>query len=133
MSDGMSSSTRKSFITHRALAVYALGADGDLIKKMYEKDCGYEKGAFNSPKDITEENFMKHLGDDRYYTAYRRFFTHYIHEKGKFSDIPSLSELSSPLSKKQKKKKKAAALQNLEQEHRMVEMEMEMEKKNRIC
>ncbi|KAF8966075.1 hypothetical protein BDZ97DRAFT_1917776 [Flammula alnicola] len=63
---------------HRAIASWALGADASTIQSKYEKDCGYEKPAFESPEAITAENFNEHLGDDKYFNAYMQFFTAYL-------------------------------------------------------
>jgi len=42
-----------------------LGADAEVIRKHYEKDCGHMKPLLKSPELITEDNFNEHLGDDR--------------------------------------------------------------------
>jgi len=55
-----------SHAAHRAIALWALGADADVIRKSYETDCGYEKPLLKSPELITEDNFNEHLGDDRF-------------------------------------------------------------------
>ncbi|KAF8151662.1 hypothetical protein B0H34DRAFT_728509 [Crassisporium funariophilum] len=67
---------------HRAIAIWALGADGSVIEKGYKKDIDYEKPAFKSPGNITTENFEEHLGDDEYFQAYMEFFTCHIKDKG---------------------------------------------------
>ncbi|KAJ2913561.1 hypothetical protein MD484_g6850, partial [Candolleomyces efflorescens] len=59
---------------HRSLALWAMGADGDVIRAGYEKDCGYEKPRIVSPGKISKENFTEHLGDERYYRGYLEFF-----------------------------------------------------------
>lgn len=43
-----------------------MGADGDVIRAGYEKDCGYEKPQLVPPGSITKDNFTEHLGDERY-------------------------------------------------------------------
>lgn len=55
-----------SHIIHHALALYALGAPGRLIKAAYDEDKSYQRKAFESPSAITESNFTDHVGDDRY-------------------------------------------------------------------
>ncbi|KIM44120.1 hypothetical protein M413DRAFT_443166 [Hebeloma cylindrosporum] len=67
---------------HRAIAAWALGADASALQAGYDKDCGYEKKAFESPGPITNTTFNEHLGDDRYFNAYEQFFTQYIKENG---------------------------------------------------
>ncbi|KAH7882768.1 hypothetical protein F5I97DRAFT_1908239 [Phlebopus sp. FC_14] len=69
-------------ITHRALALYALGGDASIIKDYYEQDAKNQRAAFDSPEAITEENFVEHVGDENYYQAYVAFFTKQIDEKG---------------------------------------------------
>lgn len=89
-----------SHAAHRAIASWALGADAHAIQAGYDKDCGYEKKAFESPGTITNTNFNEHLGDDRcvllcprldvsekrnsnrYFNAYMQFFTLYVREHG---------------------------------------------------
>ncbi|KAL0576647.1 hypothetical protein V5O48_005347 [Marasmius crinis-equi] len=73
-------------IAHRALAVWALGADGDIIQAGYETDSSYQRPAFESPEPITRDNFNEHLGDERFYDAYLKFFTSQLDQKS-VSDI----------------------------------------------
>jgi len=42
-----------------------MGADGEVIRAGYDKDCGYEKPIVDPPSSITRGSFMEHLGDDR--------------------------------------------------------------------
>ncbi|KAG7085650.1 hypothetical protein E1B28_003196 [Marasmius oreades] len=63
-------------IAHRVLAVWALGADKEVIQTSYERDSEYQRPAFESPEPITNENFNDHLGDERFYNAYLKYFTH---------------------------------------------------------
>jgi hypothetical protein len=67
---------------HRAIAVWALGANESVIHAGYDNDIKYEKPAFKSPEEITIQNFYDHLGDDKYFNAYMNFFTCYVQEKG---------------------------------------------------
>ncbi|KAF6756729.1 hypothetical protein DFP72DRAFT_1066599 [Ephemerocybe angulata] len=67
---------------HRALALWGLGADGDVIRAGYEKDCDYEKPKITPPGAITQDNWTSHLGDERYYRAYLDFFTDSLRTHG---------------------------------------------------
>ncbi|KAL0573270.1 hypothetical protein V5O48_008677 [Marasmius crinis-equi] len=69
-------------ITHRALAVWALGADEDTIQAHYKGDASYQRPAFESPEPITSDNFNDHLGDRRFYDAYLKYFIGQLNEKG---------------------------------------------------
>ncbi|KAG6867506.1 hypothetical protein C0993_001915 [Termitomyces sp. T159_Od127] len=69
-------------IAHRAIAYWALGAAGDLIKAGYKADSSYQRPAFESPEKITEKNFKDHLGDRQFYEAYLTFFTDVVRQKG---------------------------------------------------
>lgn len=52
-----------SHAAHRALAVWATGADSAIIEAGYEKDSSYLKKTYTSPNPITLENFEEYLGD----------------------------------------------------------------------
>ncbi|KAI6030050.1 hypothetical protein EDC04DRAFT_2605570 [Pisolithus marmoratus] len=69
-------------ITHRALALYALGGSGSLIREFYEQDSQRQLPAIESPEAISLTNFVDHLGDERYYKGYVGFFSREIDEKG---------------------------------------------------
>ncbi|KAG6856964.1 hypothetical protein H0H87_011634 [Tephrocybe sp. NHM501043] len=69
-------------IAHRAIANWALGAAGDLLKAGYEADSSYQRPAFGPPEQITIKNFKEHLGDRQFYQGYLAFFTDVIHEDG---------------------------------------------------
>ncbi|KAG2153340.1 hypothetical protein DEU56DRAFT_480362 [Suillus clintonianus] len=69
-------------ITHRALAIYAMGGSGPVIEAFYKQDSEMQRPAFASPKLITEQNFVEHLGDEHFYEAYTSFFDKVIEEKG---------------------------------------------------
>lgn len=62
--------------------MWSLGADGAIIEAAYKLDSSYQRPAFKSPNVINEHNFNEHLGDERYYQAYRAFFTRFIQDKG---------------------------------------------------
>jgi hypothetical protein len=47
------------------LALYAMGASGSLIEKVYKHDSAYQRPAVEPPEAITEENFIEHLGDEK--------------------------------------------------------------------
>ncbi|KIJ64371.1 hypothetical protein HYDPIDRAFT_90673 [Hydnomerulius pinastri MD-312] len=74
--------TRHNHIVHRALALYALGASGPMIEGYYMADSEGQRKAYDSPEQITEENFVEHLGDQDYYQGYLSFFTDRVEEKG---------------------------------------------------
>ncbi|KAF8439791.1 hypothetical protein L210DRAFT_3504231 [Boletus edulis BED1] len=69
-------------ITHRALAIYAVGGPPTIIKDYYARDGEMQRPAFESPGPITEENFIDHLEDENYYQAYVDFFSKQLSEKG---------------------------------------------------
>ncbi|KAI0085240.1 hypothetical protein BDY19DRAFT_896974 [Irpex rosettiformis] len=67
--------------SHHLLAIYAMGADSELLKAAYETHVVYQKPAFPPPEDkkidtiIDDSNWKDHLGDERYYQAYLAFWT----------------------------------------------------------
>lgn len=69
-------------ITHRALALYVMGASGSLIEQFYKEDSSYQRPAIEPPEAVTEENFIEHLGDDNFYAAYLTFFRKVIEKRG---------------------------------------------------
>lgn len=69
-------------ITHRALALYALGGSGPIIREFYTQDSQRQLPAIESPETITVTNFADHLADERYYKGYVAFFSQEIDEKG---------------------------------------------------
>jgi hypothetical protein len=64
---------------HHILAIYGLGASPDIIADAYKRH-DYLKPAFDSPEPITDENFVEHLGDARYYDAYLNHFSEYLRD-----------------------------------------------------
>lgn len=68
-------------VAHRALALYALGGSGSLIREFYGQDGGEQLPPIEPPEAITSTNFLDHLGDERYYKAYVTFFGQEIDEK----------------------------------------------------
>ncbi|KAG1883326.1 hypothetical protein F4604DRAFT_1952814 [Suillus subluteus] len=69
-------------VTHRALALYVMGASGSLIEQFYEQDNAYQRPAVEPPEAVTEANFIEHLGDENFYAAYKAFFSKIIEERG---------------------------------------------------
>ncbi|KAG6328963.1 hypothetical protein ID866_10126 [Astraeus odoratus] len=69
-------------ITHHALAIYAMGGSGTLIRTLYEQDTEAQRPAIVSPEVITPANFITHLGDENYYQGYVSFFSEEIDRKG---------------------------------------------------
>ncbi|KAF8126363.1 hypothetical protein EV363DRAFT_1348442 [Boletus edulis] len=72
-------------MTHRAVAIYALGGSAAIIRDSYERDSRIHRAVIQSPKPITEENFVDHLGDENFYQAYVSFFSKQVSEKGSAS------------------------------------------------
>ena len=60
-----------SHASHHLLAIYAMAADGELLKAAYETHVVYQKPAFPPPEDkkiskiIDDSNWKDHLGDER--------------------------------------------------------------------
>lgn len=52
-------------VTHRALAIYALGGSGPVIEAFYKQDIKVQRPAFESPHPITAQNFADHLSDEK--------------------------------------------------------------------
>ncbi|KAI9463453.1 hypothetical protein HD554DRAFT_1313829 [Boletus coccyginus] len=74
-------------ITHRALALYALGGPAAIIRDYYKRDSEIQRPMVESPHPITEENFVDHLGDDKFYQGYISFFSEKVSEKGAASTL----------------------------------------------
>ncbi|KAJ8463757.1 hypothetical protein ONZ45_g17473 [Pleurotus djamor] len=66
---------RHNHTTHHILAIWALGANSEVIEAAYKSNCEYQLAAFKSEGPITEANFLKHLGDHRHYNAYMFYFS----------------------------------------------------------
>ncbi|KAG1901243.1 uncharacterized protein F5891DRAFT_1223956 [Suillus fuscotomentosus] len=58
-----------NYVTHRALAIYALGGSGPVIEAFYKRDIKIQRDAFVSPHPITAQNFVDHLGDAKKHQA----------------------------------------------------------------
>ncbi|KAG6844980.1 hypothetical protein H0H87_001923 [Tephrocybe sp. NHM501043] len=72
-------------LAHYLLALWGLGADIDIINAAYAHDIVNQKPSYESPETINADNFNEFLGDERFYTAYRRFFTDAVKSKGAWS------------------------------------------------
>ncbi|KAG6876224.1 hypothetical protein C0992_000426 [Termitomyces sp. T32_za158] len=72
---------------HSALALWALGADTEIIQAGYEWNYELLLPRFSSPENITTENFNQHLGDDEYYSAYIDFFKEVVKKQGVTSAV----------------------------------------------
>ncbi|KAK1216779.1 hypothetical protein PQX77_020584 [Marasmius sp. AFHP31] len=68
-------------LAHRALALWALGADKVAIRQTFEIDSRIQRPRFKSPEPIAAENFIEHLGDPSYYDAYLTYFTAQLNDK----------------------------------------------------
>ncbi|KAJ8074160.1 hypothetical protein PM082_012452 [Marasmius tenuissimus] len=68
-------------LIHRALALWALGADKVAIRQTFEIDSKIQQPRFESPESIVPENFIEHLGDTSYYDAYLIYFTAQLNDK----------------------------------------------------
>ncbi|KAI0739632.1 hypothetical protein C8Q80DRAFT_1222030 [Daedaleopsis nitida] len=68
--------------SHQLLAIYQLGANRPLIQAAYETHASYMRPSYESPEPITDQNFHEHLGDEKFYDAYLKFFTAALLEKG---------------------------------------------------
>lgn len=67
---------------HHLLAIWSLGASGPVIEGAYATHCVYQRPALESPGHITNDNLHKHLNDERYYSAYLKFFTAELLKRG---------------------------------------------------
>lgn len=59
-----------------------MGASDAVIDAAYATHYAYQRPAFESPAHITHGNYNKHLGDERYYSAYLRFFESELFQRG---------------------------------------------------
>ncbi|KAF9512214.1 hypothetical protein BS47DRAFT_1345851 [Hydnum rufescens UP504] len=67
---------------HHLFAKFALGANSNLLKAIYEHDRAMLLPAIPSPDFITPVNYIGHLGDPKYYQSYYAFFASRLQEKG---------------------------------------------------
>ncbi|KAG5721543.1 hypothetical protein E4T56_gene13069 [Termitomyces sp. T112] len=99
---------------HFALALWALGADNEIIQAAYDHECANLLPRFNSPEKITAANLNEHLGDDEYYGAYLDFFTEIVKKQGVTSAVEEyvLSETANFISASGKKEKEHPEMLN---------------------
>ncbi|KAI0262054.1 hypothetical protein BC834DRAFT_407294 [Gloeopeniophorella convolvens] len=64
--------------SHQILAVYGLGASADLIDQAYALQKNVQKPKPASPEGITDNNFLEHLGNPKFYAAYLKYFSNYL-------------------------------------------------------
>lgn len=69
-------------MTHYLLALWGLGADSEIIKAAYASESAFQAPAYESPEPITVDNFHNHLGDEKFYNAYLKFFTEAVRSEG---------------------------------------------------
>ncbi|KAI5121369.1 hypothetical protein M0805_001182 [Coniferiporia weirii] len=62
-------------ITHHLYASYALGAPPEVLTAVYKAGGESQRPAFDSPGDITDSNWIVHLGDERYYRGYLKLLS----------------------------------------------------------
>ena len=55
-----------SHATHHLYAIYTLGASSEVLEAAYQTHVKYQRPSFDSPTDITESNWISHLGDELY-------------------------------------------------------------------
>lgn len=67
---------------HHAIAIWSLGVNGSVIRSGYELHAKEQRATYESPEPITESNFEKHLGDERFYDAYVNFYTDFARKHG---------------------------------------------------
>ncbi|KIK66449.1 hypothetical protein GYMLUDRAFT_218552 [Collybiopsis luxurians FD-317 M1] len=72
---------RHNHITHQILAIWAFGAHQELIRESYLKNIPLQRPMPEIKGAITASNFMEHLGDATYYSAYLAFFDQVVHEQ----------------------------------------------------
>ena len=64
------------------LAIYAMGANGQLLREGYKHDEGYQRPIEKSPAPISDDSFVDHLGDGKYYQGYLEFFSDKLITRG---------------------------------------------------
>ncbi|EDR02238.1 uncharacterized protein LACBIDRAFT_309882 [Laccaria bicolor S238N-H82] len=67
---------------HTVIALWALGANEEILNAAYRYASSYLLPLFESPGLINEGNWETHLGDEKYYQAYISFFTEEVKAKG---------------------------------------------------
>ncbi|KAJ8091819.1 hypothetical protein PM082_021055 [Marasmius tenuissimus] len=61
-------------IPNHILAVWAMGGNQKAIFGAYEYELSFQIPASRSPHLITDDNWVEHLGDERFYSAYLEYF-----------------------------------------------------------
>ncbi|KAE9399698.1 hypothetical protein BT96DRAFT_1019364 [Gymnopus androsaceus JB14] len=69
-------------ISHHLLALWALGANKEVLKVAYEHDTKIQNPVRRASEVITVDNFHDHLEDENLYSAYLKFFSEVVKEKG---------------------------------------------------
>jgi hypothetical protein len=54
-----------SHTAHHAVALWALGANEQALRKGYETDKSFQLDAIKASEEITKANWKQHLGEDR--------------------------------------------------------------------
>ncbi|TFY67493.1 hypothetical protein EVJ58_g1578 [Rhodofomes roseus] len=67
---------------HQLLALFAMGGSTPLYDAVYKKQEAELLTAFQSPEEITAENYHKFLGNKDYYDAYLEYFHRVVFELG---------------------------------------------------
>ncbi|KAK1216322.1 hypothetical protein PQX77_021059 [Marasmius sp. AFHP31] len=70
-----------SHVAHHVLAVWALGASEDAIQAAYDVGSETQRAAFESPGMVTKDNFTEHLGNEKLYSAYLKYFVDQLQRK----------------------------------------------------
>ncbi|KAF9261453.1 hypothetical protein L218DRAFT_1078669 [Marasmius fiardii PR-910] len=68
-------------IIHHLLACWTLGTPRNVLQRIYEFDSSFQKAAIDPPEPITVNNFKEHLGDERFYQAYLKYFVDQMKQK----------------------------------------------------
>ncbi|KAF8641636.1 hypothetical protein AX16_009862 [Volvariella volvacea WC 439] len=69
-------------VPHWVLSLWSLGADEATIEAGYQWCIGENMAALIPSEPITVDNIWDHVGDDRYYAAYLKFFRENIQREG---------------------------------------------------
>lgn len=67
---------------HAAIALWALGADDEVLREVYARGSKLLMARYDSPGAITTNNVYAHLSDANYYSAYLNFFNEVIQTDG---------------------------------------------------
>ncbi|CAE6468158.1 unnamed protein product [Rhizoctonia solani] len=69
-------------LSHHLFAAYGIGAPPHVLQNAFDSHASYQRPSFKSPKPITHNTWMEHLGDGNYYNAYMSFFASEIKRHG---------------------------------------------------